>query len=264
MSGYLDRCWRLLATGFVLIALGLGAIALSVTLFPVLRAISASQDVARLRIQRGMQLTFRFYVNVMRALRLLSIEIEGAERLRVPGQLVIANHPTLLDVVILVSLMPAVDCIVKQALWRNPFLRWPVSWALYIPNRSGEALVAECAAALRRGRALLVFPEGTRTVPGLPLKLRRGVAHIALAAKAPILPVSILVSEPVLTKGFPWYRVPRKRPVFRVVVGQLWPGQDYNSGLGVGPLAARRLTRRIGAYYAGVETSNLQWQKPER
>ena len=71
--------------------------------------------------------------------------------------------------------MPEVDCIVKQALWRNVFLRWPVYWAGYISNATGEGLVAACAAALREDRSLMVFPEGTRTRPGQPLAFQRGV-----------------------------------------------------------------------------------------
>ena len=130
-------------------------------------------------------------METMRVLGILTYRVEGAERLRKPGRLIVANHPTLIDVVLLVSQMPEVDCIVKRGLWRNPFLRWPVSWAGYLPNSEGEQLIEACAATLRRGHSLLVFPEGTRTVPGKPLRMQRGAAHIALAADAEILPVTI-------------------------------------------------------------------------
>ena len=129
-----------------------------------------------------MQLTFRAFMETMRVLGILTYRVEGAERLREPGRLIVANHPTLIDVVLLVSQMPEVDCIVKRGLWRNPFLRWPVSWAGYLPTAAGEELIEECSATLRRGHSLLVFPEGTRTVPGKPLRMQRGAAHIALAA----------------------------------------------------------------------------------
>jgi len=202
----------------------------------------------------------------MKALGLLTYEVHHRERLWTQGQLIIANHPTLIDVVFLVSFMPRVDCIVKQGLWRNPFLRWPVSWASYIPNREGEALVADCADTLRRGNSLLVFPEGTRSIPGQPLRLQRGTAHVALAVGAPILPVTISCTAPCLTKGYPWYRVPAQRPHFCIKVGEPWTPNDYNSSahngpLG-GPLAARRLTQRIADYYADAERLNLQWKQP--
>ena len=54
------------------------------------------------------------YMETMRVLGILTYRVEGAERLREPGRLIVANHPTLIDVVLLVSLMPEVDCIVKR------------------------------------------------------------------------------------------------------------------------------------------------------
>ncbi|MGE0115899.1 MAG: lysophospholipid acyltransferase family protein [Steroidobacteraceae bacterium] len=262
MSGeslLLDRVWRILATGFVFVVFGLGALFISITVFPVLRLSARNPEAARLRIQRGMQLTFKVYVWLMKSLGLLSYEVHHVERLWAPGQLVIANHPTLIDVVFLVSLMPRVDCIVKQGLWRNPFLRWPVLWASYIPNSTGEILVQDCAATLRRGNSLLVFPEGTRSVPGQPLRMQRGTAHIALASGAPILPVTIAVTEPTLTKGYPWHRVPRSRPHFCIKVGEPLSPSVYNPGGQTGALAARRLTGFFGDYYAAVEADNLSW-----
>jgi 1-acyl-sn-glycerol-3-phosphate acyltransferase len=95
-----------------------------------------------------------------------------------------------------------------------------VAWAGYLPNAAGEELIGECSATLRRGHSLLVFPEGTRTVPGRPLRLQRGAAHIALAADAAILPVTITCDPPTLFKNNPWYRVPARRFHLHVVVGE--------------------------------------------
>lgn len=245
------------ATGFVFIVFGLGALVISASIFPLLRLLSRDAARARLRIQRAMQLTFKSYIWLMRVLGLLTFEVHGLERLWRPGQLVIANHPTLIDVVFIISLMPRVDCIVKEGLFRHPFLRWPVIWASYIPNLTGETLVQDCAATLRRGNSLLVFPEGTRSVPGQPLRMQRGTAHIALASGAPILPVTITVSEPTLTKGYPWYRVPRSRPHFCIKVGEPWSPSVYNPAGETGALAARRLTEYFGEYYAAANAENL-------
>jgi 1-acyl-sn-glycerol-3-phosphate acyltransferase len=255
----MSRLWRIAATGFVFVVFGLGALVISATVFPAIRLVSWHAEVARVRIQRAMQLTFKGYVWLMKSLGLLSYEVHHIERLWVPGQLVIANHPTLIDVVFLVSLMPRIDCIVKQGLFHHPFLRWPVTWASYIPNSTGEALVHDCADTLKRGNSLLVFPEGTRSLPGHDLRMQRGAAHIALASGASILPVTITVTEPTLTKGYPWYRVPKARPHFCIKVGEPWSPSVYNPGGQTGALAARRLTEFFGDYYAAVEAENRSW-----
>ena len=239
----LNHVWRIFATGFVFVLFGVGALVISLTMFPLLRLSTTNADTARRRIQHGMQLTFHAYMEIMRVLGILTYEVEGAERLREPGRLIVANHPTLLDVVLLVSQIPEVDCIVKRGLWRNPFLRWPVSWAGYLPNSEGEALIEECSAKLRRGHSLLVFPEGSRTVPGKPVRLQRGAAHIALAADSEILPVTIACDPPTLSKGNPWYRVPARRFHLHVVVGTPVAARQFLHDGDAPSLAARHLTQ---------------------
>jgi len=250
----LNHVWRIFATGFVFVLFGVGALFISLTMFPLLRLSTWKADTARRRIQRAMQLTFRAYMETMRVLGILTYHVEGAERLREPGRLIVANHPTLLDVVLLVSQMPEVDCIVKRGLWRNPFLRWPVSWAGYLPNSEGEALIEECSATLRRGHSLLVFPEGTRTVPGRPLRMQRGAAHIALAADSEILPVTIACDPPTLFKGNPWYRVPARRFHLNVVVGTPVAARDFVRGNEVPARAARRLAQWMLAHFDAGRT----------
>jgi 1-acyl-sn-glycerol-3-phosphate acyltransferase len=266
-DGKLNHVWRIFATGFVFVLFGAGALVISVTIFPVLRLSTWNADTARRRIQQAMQLTFHAYMETMRMLGILTYRVEGAERLREPGRLIIANHPTLLDVVLLVSHMPEVDCIVKTGLWRNPFLRWPVSWVGYLPNAAGEELVEECSATLKRGHSLLVFPEGSRTMPGQPLHMQRGAAHIALAADSDILPVTITCDPPTLFKGNPWYRVPARRFHLHVVVGEPVAARQFKRDNEAPARTARRMTQWMLAHFdAGrarkpdqVEASESPW-----
>jgi len=241
----LDLGWRLFGTGFSFFCFGVGALIISISVFPVISLLSPQRDRRRRRIQRAMRRVMSLFVWLMKTLGIITCDIRGAEKLRAPGQLVIANHPSLIDVVILIALMPEVDCIVKQALWRNPFLRWPVSWAGYIPNRGPENLVEACAASLRAGRSLIVFPEGTRTVPGEALQLKRGAAQIALAAGCDVRPVRITVTPPMLSKRQAWYWVPPKPGHWDIEVGDRI-GADRIAALGsLSGLAARRLTRHF-------------------
>ncbi len=260
----INHAWRIFATGLVFVLFGLGALFISLTVFPLLRLSTRDNETARRRIQRGMQRTFRIYIEMMRVLGIMSYEVDGIERLREQGRLVVANHPTLIDVVMLVSLMPEVDCIVKRGLWRNPFLRWPVIWASYIPNSEGEELIEGCAATLRRGHSLLVFPEGTRTVPGKPMRMQRGAAHIALAAEAEILPVTVTCTPATLFKGNPWYRVPERRFHMKVVVGEPVAAASFRREGEAPARAARRLTQWLLAYYGATEGDHVAQDSPRK
>jgi 1-acyl-sn-glycerol-3-phosphate acyltransferase len=246
-GGRWDRAWRIFATGFSFACFGLGALLMGFTLWPLLRLSSRRRGTAR--VQRAVSASMRVFVWLMKSLGLLTWEVRGLEKLQPRGQFVVANHPTLIDVVFLIGLMPEVDCIVKQALWRNVFLRWPVSWAGYISNESGEGLVAACAAALRGGRSLVVFPEGTRTRPGQPMSLQRGAAQIALAAGSDFRPVTITCDPITLYKGNAWYRVPDRRPHWILAVGEPVRVGDFATPGEPASLAARHLTQALTRWF---------------
>lgn len=248
----LSQGWRLFGTALSFACFGLGGVLLSLSLFPLIRLTSPDRNTTRRRVQRAMHHVFRLFVLQMSLLGVMRCRTEGRERLRRGGVLVVANHPSLIDVVLLIALMPEADCIVKQALWRNPFLRWPVAWADYIPNSdSADQLVESAAAKLRAGRSLIVFPEGTRTRRGRPLSLQRGAARIALAAGAEVLPVTIACEPAMLGKDDPWYLVPARQPCWRLQVGEPLRAADYAPAGVPEPLAARRLTRHFEALFSG-------------
>ncbi len=258
-SGLIDRAWRVFATGFAFTCFGVGAVTLGFTVWPLLRFSSFDRRRAIGRVQRAVSRSMRVFVWLMKTLGLLTYEVRGRERLAVRGQFVVANHPTLIDVVFLVALMPEVDCIVKQALWRNVFLRWPVYWAGYISNATGEGLVAACASALRAGRSLVVFPEGTRTRPGEPLVLQRGAAQIALAAGTSLVPVTITCEPITLFKGNSWFRVPPRRPHWVISVADpLQLGSQLRAGEPTS-IAARHLTTALEQWF----TTSIARQRAE-
>jgi len=211
-----DRTYRTLATAFCFATFGVGGLVLASIVLPLLLLIPrpARHRTARFLIQQ----LFRFFVALMEGCGVLSLSIVGAEGLRGCGRLILANHPSLIDVVVLMSLVSQPDCIVKSQLWRNPFTWGAVRLAGFIDNQSGPELVEAAVASLAAGNNLIVFPEGTRTAPGRPMHFQRGAANIAARGRVDITPVIFTVSEPTLTKGYPWYRVPRRRPRFSVHV----------------------------------------------
>ncbi|AQT60778.1 1-acyl-sn-glycerol-3-phosphate acyltransferase [Cellvibrio sp. PSBB023] len=210
----LNRCWRLLATAFSFALFGVGALLLALLLAPLIRLLPWSETRRRQLARHSIQRWVWLYVRIMRGLGLFTVEFDGVDALKQPGVLVVANHPTLLDAVLLMAVMPNATFIVKAAMAHNPITCWIVSLAGYIPNDEvGVELVEKAAAALRTGETLMIFPEGTRT-QGDTLILKRGAANIALAANCPLLPVMIDCQPMTLRKGEPWYHIPVRAPHF--------------------------------------------------
>jgi 1-acyl-sn-glycerol-3-phosphate acyltransferase len=228
---YLDLAWRFVGTSLLWFSFGLIGLIFSVFVFPLLyffvRNTSARQVAARNLIARA----FGAFMWAGCRMRVFSVQVTGMEH-KDParGQLILANHPTLIDVVLLLSVLPQVDCVIKEAVTRSVFMRTSVTTANYISNREPDDLLTSCVDRLRIGASLILFPEGTRTTDGQLLQFKLGAAEVAIRAKAQILPVIIDCTPRFLAKGEPWYSIPSSRPHFAVrvlpaiPVEQLVPG----------------------------------------
>ncbi|MDE2316753.1 MAG: 1-acyl-sn-glycerol-3-phosphate acyltransferase, partial [Xanthomonadaceae bacterium] len=104
--------WRLVATGASFVLFGLGGLLLRVLILPLLRCLPGTAPDRRHRARTAINRAFWLHVQFMYRTRALDFLIEGAERLGRPGQLVVANHPSLIDVVFLISQIRDANCVV--------------------------------------------------------------------------------------------------------------------------------------------------------
>jgi 1-acyl-sn-glycerol-3-phosphate acyltransferase len=219
MGGRQTYLWRIFLTGTCFVLFGIGGVILGLLVFPMLLLLPGDAARRRARTRGLVQRSFRLFVAVMSGLRGLGYDFEGRERLGRPGQLIIANHPTLIDVVFIVAFTPAPACVVKAALFGNPFTRRVVQAAGYISNAPTDQMIEQSIAALKSGDCLVMFPEGTRTRPGEPMHFHRGTASVAVRGAAVLTPVYIRVDQPFLHKTQAWYQVPPRRPNMSIRVG---------------------------------------------
>jgi 1-acyl-sn-glycerol-3-phosphate acyltransferase len=156
---------------------------------------------------------FGFFVGYLRVFGL--IELEGSELAGLSGRgglIVVANHPGLLDAVLLVSRLPRAVCLMKGSLARNIIFLGTARLAGYVHNKSGLGLVKQCEERLDEGANLLVFPEGTRTMGGKLLPFKMGFALVAVLTRVPVQTIIITAESNYLGKGWPLFQ----RPVFPV------------------------------------------------
>ncbi|AVU73928.1 1-acyl-sn-glycerol-3-phosphate acyltransferase [Pseudomonas sp. Fig-3] len=240
--------WRLIATAASFVLFGLGGLCLRLLVFPLLAWLPGDAQAHRLRARRTVGRLFWFFIRFMARTGVLTYQIDGAEKLGRPGQMIIANHPSLIDVVFLIGLVRDANCVVKQSLWENPFTRGPLRSTQYISNDGSMDMLDAASDALQDGQSLIVFPEGTRTRPGQPPAFHRGAAAIALRGAKILTPVTIKVSPTTLTKAEPWYRIPQRRVHFSFHVGADIDPQAF-AALGPAPQASRRLNDFLHHYY---------------
>lgn len=245
---------RLATTGLSFLLFGLGGMLLGITVVPLLLAVPGSGAARRARIRRMIQLAFRSFVGFAHHTGAISYSFTGAERLGRPGQLIVANHPSLMDIVLLIAFTPGAGCVVKREAWRNPAMVIVVSAAGYVPNAPTDLMIARATALLSAGECLIMFPEGTRTVPNRAARFHRGAASIALRAASVVTPVFICVEPTSLSKGVPWYRLPNPRAHFALRVGNDIDPAAFRNG--PPPIASRALNEHLVATYAVEAATN--------
>ncbi|MEW5248603.1 lysophospholipid acyltransferase family protein [Microbulbifer sp. 2201CG32-9] len=248
-ASHRDSYWlRLVATAAAFSLFGLGGLVLRFILFPPLKFLYRDKEQRKRKARLLIHNAFRAFIGFMRLTGIYTYNFQGEKQLRRPGQLVVANHPSLIDVVFLISRIPNANCIVKASLFRNPFMRGAVTTADYIPNDDPERIIDMAAKSLRRGESLVLFPEGTRSVPGRPLIFQRGAAYIALRAEIKPTLITIRCNPPMLMKNIPWYSIPLSRPHFQFSFNDseelLQPCNMSES-----PLAARDITKRLKKHF---------------
>jgi len=205
--------WRVIAAGISYATFGVLALIMSAILLVFVYPIPFSPARKQRWTRRAIAALFWFFVRLMSALGLISFRYQGVDKLRAQGHLIVANHPTLLDSVFLLSLVPEAMCIVKEGMFTNVFTRVVVSLAGYISNRN-EYLVMQAVDVVNQGQTVIVFPEGTRTRPNEALSFKRGAANIAVRAKCSVIPVLIGCKPGALRKGDKWYDMPSRPSLF--------------------------------------------------
>jgi len=202
-----------------------------------------AKDLVRSAVERALL----WYASPER-LRDLVLERQGTGD-AYPGLIVIANHPSLLDALMLVARLPRAACVMKASLMRNPLLAPGARLARYIRNDTPSGLVRLAVDDLRAGGQLVLFPEGTRTTRQPLNPFRPGFTLIAKMARAPIQTVFIDTDSPYLGKGWPIWRLPPLPIVFRARLGRRFEPRDdhhvlvaevqahFMQGLRAGPMA---------------------------
>jgi len=257
------RIWRAARTGLLFSLFGIGAVVVAGVWLPLLSLLDRGRG-SDLRAQRVIHSLFSLFVWLGSVLHSWRVSYDGLERLAAGPALIVANHPTLMDVVFLISLLPQADCVVKRAAWKNPALAGMVRAAGYIPNGGGVELVEECSARLQKGRTVVLFPEGSRSPERGLGHIQRGAAHIALQSGCGIIPVVIDCQPPALKKGDAWYALPIQRLEYRIAVGSKVYARDLIGASGAAEtagtagtggteaslvLSARRLSRWFRDYF---------------
>lgn len=137
------------------------------------------------------------------------VRIEGRHRIR-PGvaYVMVANHQSLLDILVLFRLFAHFKWVSKIENFRVPAIGWNMSLNRYIKLRRGdrqsvERMMHACEKTIAQGNSIMMFPEGTRSPDGRLRTFKDGAFMLAQRTGAPLLPIVVQGTSRALPKrGF--------------------------------------------------------------
>jgi 1-acyl-sn-glycerol-3-phosphate acyltransferase len=133
------------------------------------------------------------------------VEVSGQENIPANQPLIfMANHQSNFDILaVLGYIQVQFRWISKKEVFRTPIMGPAMKRAGYISIDRGNRTRAiesldEAARTIRQGKSVMTFPEGTRSIDGTIKPFKKGSFHLALKARVPIVPVSIVGSRTIM------------------------------------------------------------------
>ncbi len=176
-------------------------------------------------------------LGIVKLIRLLirpgvRVEVTGRDHLPAAGSFLLCpNHQSYVDPMALMSVLPfgtarRVFFVGATEYFETPVTRWLAGQLNLVPVDPDASLISAMqagATGLRQGRILLLFPEGERSIDGVPKRFKKGAAILAQHAEVPIVPVAI----DGLFELWPRNRAPAWR--------QILPGAGTRVSIAFGP-----------------------------
>lgn len=230
---------------FAMTVFGVGAVILAVFVFPFIRLFTLRRKDFGVVARAYVSHTFRVFLGFLNILHVSIKKVDNPEEYKnIHSKIIIANHPSLLDFVYIMSLVPNSTCIVRGGLTKTP-LRGVIKQAYITNTTTFEDMCVECKKLTDMGCNVIIFPEGTRTPRHGKNNYKKGAARIALYCGCDVQPVFIGGSDKYgLGKHDPLWSYNHVEPYLydfkKLPVISIDEYKDLSE-----PIAAKRLTDKM-------------------
>lgn len=216
---------------------GIGSVLLNFILFPFIKNNKTlCSDI--------IHCVWKFFLHLMMFLGLFRLDIKNLNEIH--NKVIVATHPSFVDIVILIGLIPRTTCVVKKELAQNPILK-NIIGSIFITNDVDiEELKIDTKEILDRGFNFVVFPTGRRHRKDEHLKIKKGAASIALNAEKNIVPIQITNDRDFLYINEPFYAVSDRCVTFTLREMQEIDISKFADDTEIG--AKHKITKQIEKY----------------
>lgn len=191
---------------------------------------NAVQKNKNLKIQYSetLQKSWQFFVWMLETLKIIKIKSDDIEKLKnIKNSIIVSTHPSYIDVLILISIIPHSTCFVADKLIRNPFFKKIVRQLFIAEGQPMEKWVADAEKMLASGFNLIIFPMGTRHRKNEFPKIRRGASLIAQKSQKNIVMINMETSFDFLQINQPIYDAGNKTVEYSLTFLEELNTQDW-------------------------------------
>lgn len=137
------------------------------------------------------------------------VRVEGRERIPRGASVLVVNHQSLADVAACMGLHRPFKFVSKASLFSLPLVGWSMRMLRYVRLERGRphstrAMLEDCRRWLRRGMAVLMFPEGTYAPGEALLHFKPGAFLLARDERVPLVPVLLTGTRDLVLGDGPW------------------------------------------------------------
>ena len=184
---------------------------------------------------------WKFFVNFMIMLGLFKLEIKKLSKIE--NKIIVATHPSFIDIVILIALIPHSTCFVKKELAHNPILKNLVN-SIFITNEVDlDELKSKSKEMLDMGFNVIIFPSGIRHRRNEFPKIKKGASLVALNSNKNIIPIKFFTDYDFMFINQPFYEVGEHRVTFEVEQMPEINVQDFISDSEI--VSKKKITQQI-------------------
>lgn len=162
------------------------------------------------------------------------------ERFQHPA-IIIANHQSFIDILVLLSLSSKILMVTNHWVWYSPFFGAIIRYVdFYYIGEGYEQYMERMRKKVKEGYSIAIFPEGTRTYNGKMKRFHKGAFYLAETLQLDILPILLYGNNKIIAKAQPFNI--RKGIIYTEILPRI-PGDDLSFGT-----TYQERTKRISAY----------------
>ena len=228
------RKFRSILVTICFLIFGIGSILFNFLLFPF---IQKNKELCSKIIQKS----WRFFTNIMIGFGLIKLDIKKLGEIK--NKVIVCTHPSFIDIVILIALIPKSTCFVKKELAHNPILKNLVN-SIFITNEVElDELKSQSKKMLDMGFNVIIFPSGIRHRKNEFPKIKKGASLVALNANKNIVPIRIFSDDDFLFINQPFYAAGSHVVTFEITEGEEIKLDDYKNESEI--IEKREITKAI-------------------